>query len=223
MSARSIALALILPAALLVPLAAFGDPQDAKDAPKKKLPPPVGSDVKYDPENVVAISQFQEIATKGNEKYAAKDYPGAADEYKKAMLLAPRNPMGPYLLAEAYLAQGNIGEADGAIASAVEMAPTDAKIASLATRARVLFLRADIYERQKKWDQAKTAWAAYVDAANKDPLKGSDAGAFPANGQERIKAIQKVIDLEKQYVTVRERIAADKADAGKPAPPPKKK
>ena len=55
-------------------------------------------------------------------------------------------------------------------------------------------------------------------------VNGPDAGAYPQSGQERVRAIQKVIDLEKQYAPVRERIAAEKADAGKGgAPPPKKK
>lgn len=199
---------------MLVPVVAFGD----GDKPaKKKLPP--ATDVKYDPENIVAISEFQETVTKGNQLYVQKDYAGATDLYKKAIQLAPKQPMGPYFLAEAYLAQGNFGEADAAIASAVDLAPKDAKPSSLAVRARVLFLRADVYERQKKWDQAKTAWQAYVDVASR--VTG-DAGAYPESGHERIRALQKVIDLEKHYAPVRERIAAEKADAGK-APPPKKK
>ena len=85
------------------------------------------------------------------------------------------------------------------------------------------FLRADIAERQKKWDQAKLAWQAYTEHAAK---MGADAGAFPQTGAERLKAIQKVMDLEKAYAPVRERIAAEKADAGKSAPsatPPAKK
>jgi tetratricopeptide (TPR) repeat protein len=214
---RSLALALLLPALMLVPLAAFGDGE--KTPPKKKLPP-AATDVKYDPEGVVAISEFQEQVAKGNARYAEKDYTGAVDLYRKAIQLAPKNALGPYLLAEAHLATGNLAEADASIASAVELAPTDAKPTSQATRARVLFLRADIYERQKKWEQAKTAWQAYTDAANKVT---SDGGAYPASGQERVRAIQKAMDLEKQYVPVRERIAADKADAGKAATPPKKK
>lgn len=223
MSARSkspfgVALALILPAALLVPVIALGD----GDKPAKKKLPPAAGDVKYDPEGIVAISEFQENVTKGNERYGQKDYAGATDLYRKAIQLAPKQALGPYLLAEAYLAQGNLNEADAAIASAVDLAPTDAKASSQSTRARILFLRADIYERQKKWDQAKTAWQAYVEAANK--MNGPDAGAFPQSGQERIRAIQKAIDLDKQYAPVRERIAAEKADAGKaPVTPPKKK
>ncbi len=200
---RAVAIALLLlPALTLVPIAA-GDAWG--DAPKK-LPPAEGA--RYDPENTVAISQFMETVSKGNEKYASKDYTGAIDLFKKAIQLAPKNALGPYLLAEAYLANGNLGEADGAIAQAQEIAPTDHKQAPL--RARVLFLRADIYERQKKWDLARTTWQSYVEVA----AKVGDAGAFPQSGAERLRVLQKVIDQEKRYAPVRERIAADKADAG---------
>lgn len=219
-SFRRVALALFFPAIMLVPLAAFGDGEGDKPA-KKRLPPPVASDVKYDPEGIVAISQFQETASKGNAAFMAKDYTGAVDLYRKASQLAPRNPLGPYLLAEAFLAQGNLGEADAAIANAVELVPNDPKQSSMIIKARVLFLRADIYERQKKMNEAKTAWQAYLDVAKQ--INGPDAGAYPSTGTERIHAIQKVLDLEAKYAPVRERIAAEKkTDAGKPATPPKK-
>lgn len=218
MSLRSTALALVLPAALLVPIAAFGD---GEPAAKRKVLPAAPADQKYDPENITAISEFMEQVSKGNEKYVAKDYTAAVDTYRKAMQLAPKNALGPYLLAEAYLASGNLPEADSAISSAVEIAPTEQKQAALALRSRVLFLRADIYERQKKWADAKTAWQLYVDTASK---VNGDGGAYPNSGAERIKALQRVIDMEKPYAAVRERIAADKADAGKSAAqPPKKK
>jgi Flp pilus assembly protein TadD len=213
MTARSIALALVLPAALLVPIAALGDPEAA---PKKKVLP-AATDVKNDPENIVAISEFMETVYKGNTAFMAKDYTTATDSYRKAEQLAPTNALGPYLLAEAYLGTGNLNEADAAITHAVEIAPGAPKEA--ATKARILFLRADIYERQKKWAEAKTAWQVYLDAAAK---VSGDGGAFPATGQERIKALQKVIDQDQKYVAVRERIAADKADAGAKGAPKKK-
>lgn len=218
MSLRSTALALVLPAALLVPIAAFGDGEPGTPAKKKPLPA-VSPDQKYDPENITGISEFMEQVSKGNEKYVAKDMTGAIDTYKKAIQLAPKNALGPYLLAEAYLANGNLPEAESAIATAVEIAPAEQKQSAFALKARVLFLRADIYEREKKYSDARTAWQLYVDTANK---VNADGGAYPNSGTERIKALQRVIDMEKPYAAVRERIAADKADAGKSAPAKKK-
>ncbi len=198
--ALSLVLALTVPAIALVPVVASGEPKKPADKNDKAD--------RYDPDNITAISQYMETLAKGNERFAAKDHTGAIDTYKKAIQLSPRNPLGHHLLAEAYLATGNVGEAEAAIQQAFE---ADAKNALV--RSHVLFLRADIAERQKKWEQAKAAWQAYMEHA----AKLGDAGAFPQTAAERLKAIQKVMELEKAYAGVRERIAAEKADAGKGA------
>src|SRR5689334_3872569 len=95
----SIALAVAL---TFAPTEAAG--QKPAAAAKPKVAPDAGE--RYDPENITAISQFMETVGKGNEKYAAKDYPGAIDTFKKAIQLNPRQPLGPYLLGEAHLAMG---------------------------------------------------------------------------------------------------------------------
>ena len=205
--ALSLVLALTVPAIALVPLAASGEPKPKTAKPSEK---------EYDPDNVVAISQFMETIGKGNERFIAKDTTAAIDAYKKAIQLSPRNGLGYYLLAEAYLVNGNLPEADAALQQAIET--TDAT-KSPAMRARVLFLTADVKERQKKWADAKLAWQAYAEQAAKSP-GGGDAGVYPQSGVERIKALQRVLDLDKAYAAVRERIASEKADAGKT--PPKK-
>ena len=57
--------------------------------------------------------------------------------------------------------------------------------------------------------------------------KFTDSGAHPASAAARLKAIDDVVKQEKAYEIVRQRIAAEKADAGadggKAAPPPAKK
>ena len=198
--ALSVVLAFAVPTIALVPIVANGEPKKPADKNDKAD--------RYDPENITAISQYMETLAKGNERFAAKDQTGAIDTYKKAIQLSPRNPLGHYLLAVAYLAWGNMGEAEAAIQQAYE---ADAKNGLV--RSHVLFLRADIAERQKKWEQAKAAWQAYMEHA----AKLGDAGGFPQTAAERLKAIQKVMELEKAYAGVRERIAAEKADAGKGA------
>ena len=202
-------IALSIPAVALVPFVASGEPKPkpkpaAKHADKNDQ---ADKSDKYDPDNITAISQYMETIAKGNERFAAKDQTGAVDAYKKAIQLSPKNPLAHYLLAEAYLAAANMGEAEAAIQQAY-----DADSKNALVRAHVLFLRADIAERQKKWEQAKTAWQAYTEHAAK---LGPDAGGHPQTGAERVKVIQKIMDLEKAYAGVRERIAAEKADAGK--------
>jgi tetratricopeptide (TPR) repeat protein len=192
-------LALAVPAVAVMPIVASGEP-------KKTAPKPAASD-RYDPDNITAISQYMETIAKGMERYAAKDTTGAIDTFKKAIQLAPKQALAHYLLAEAYLQANNLGEAEAAINQALE-ANSDPK--NPAMRARVLFVAAEIQERQKKWEQAKAAWQAYAEHV----AKLADAG-FPQTAVERLKAIQKVIELEKVYVGVRERIAAEKDGGAK--------
>jgi tetratricopeptide (TPR) repeat protein len=208
-------------------------PNDAsgqKPDPRPKAKPS-GSDRpdagdRYDPENITAISQFMETVGTGNEKYAAKDYPGAIDVYKKAIQLNPRQPLGPYLLGEAYLAMNNLGEAEAAFKTAEDLNDPKQQL----VRSHVLFALADCYEREKKWELARTAWQAYTEHTAK---LGPDGGGHPLSGAARIKAVDDWLKLDKQYEIVRQRIAAERADSGapdggkpaapKPAPPPAKK
>jgi predicted Zn-dependent protease len=202
---RAVALALAVPLVALAPIAASGQPAKPVEKPR---PPEGASPDRYDPDNVVAISQYMETLVKGTERFMAKDQTAAVDTFKKAVQLNPKHPLAHYLLAEAYLHANNLGEAEAAIAQAAETA--DPKNAGL--RSRVLFLVADVQERQKKWEQAKVAWQAYAEHA----ARFSDAG-HPQTSAERIKAIQRVLDGEKAYAAVRDRIAAERssADAGK--------
>jgi tetratricopeptide (TPR) repeat protein len=203
---------------VLVPLDAAGQkakPRAAADA---------GAGDRHDPDNITAISQFMETAVKGTVQYNAKDYTGAIDTFKKAIQFNPRNALGPYLLGEAYLAIGNLGEAEAALKTAEELNDPKAP----AVRAHVLFAVADCFEREKKWEQARIAWAAYTEHAAK---LGGDGGGHPQTGAARIKAVDDWLKLDKQYEIVRQRIAAEKADAGaaaaadagKPAAPAPKK
>lgn len=199
-----------------------------KTAPKAAQPQPARADGgdRYDPDNITALSQFMETVGKGNEKYGAKDYPAAIDVYKRAIQLNPRHPLGPYVLGEAYLATGNLGEAEAAFKAAEDL--SDPKLPLV--RSHVLFAVADVYERQKKWEQARTAWQVYTEHAAK--LGADDAGTrgHPQSGAARIKAVDDWLKLDKQYEIVRQRIAAEKADSGagaadaaRPAAPAKKK
>ena len=217
--ARTLAIAIaasagsLLVALTLAPNDAAGQKPAPAAAAKPKVAPDGGD--RYDPENVTGISQFIETVGKGNDKYNAKDYPAAIDLFKKAIQLNARHPLGPYLLGEGHLAMGNLGEAEAAFKAAEELNDPKQPL----VRSHVLFAIADCYEREKKWDLARTAWQAYTEHAAK---LGTDGGAHPQSGAARIKAVDDWVKLDKQYEIVRQRIAAEKADAGpasaKPAP-----
>jgi predicted Zn-dependent protease len=198
-----LALTLGVPAAALVPYAAVAD------APAK--PRPRAAAERNDPENTRAISQFMETVLLGNAKLAAGDAAAAIDLYKKAAQLQSKDALAPYLLGEAYLASANLPEAEAAWKHAEELADGKSPL-----RGHVLFVLADVYERQKKWEPARAAWKTYAEYA-----QSRDGGVHPASAAARLKAIDEWLALDQKYELVRQRIAADKdggADASAPAP-----
>ena len=80
-------------------------------------------------------------------------------------------------------------------------------------RGKLLFLTADMKEREKKWDEAKTAWKDYGDYS----AKHGDAGMSPATPPARIQAIDEMIKQDRAYDVVRQRILDELRDAGPPA------
>jgi tetratricopeptide (TPR) repeat protein len=207
MRTRSIAtllFALGLPAVALVPYAASA--QDAKKKPSAAASASAaGSSAggkRRDPENITGISEFMETCVAGNAKYVSRDFPGAIEQYRKAIQLNPKHPLGHYLLGEAQLAAGNMGEAEASWKQAELIA--DARDPTL--RARILFVLADIKERQKKWDDARAAWQVYADWA----AKYSDAGVFPQSASSRQQVIDAMTKQDKAYDVVRQRIAETK-------------
>jgi len=206
--AASVAL-LVAPVLALAPVVAVA--QDAK--PKKKTDDTAASasgkstdkgekDKKYDPDNRTAISLFMHTCIQGNAKYAARDFPGAIELYRKAIELSPKSPLGHYLLGEAQLASGNLQEAEAAWTRAAQ----DSSDKEAALRARILFVLADLKERQKKWDDAKAAWQAYLEYATHAP----SAGAFPGSAQSRQQVLDTMLKQDKAYEVVRQRIAQTK-------------
>jgi tetratricopeptide (TPR) repeat protein len=202
----SVIFALAVPAVLLAPVVAAGETTKKSAA---KASDDADKSERYDPDNIIAISQYMETVVKGIERFSAKDYTAAIDTFKKAVQLGPKKAFAHYMLAEAYLQQNNLGEAEAAIVQALDANDMGK---NPAMRSRVLFLSAEIYERQKQWDKAKAAWQAYTE----HNAKFADAG-YPQTSVERLKVIERIVEREKAYAGVRERIAAEKA-AGKSAP-----
>src|SRR5580658_4385657 len=163
-------LAAVVPMAALLPLAVYAD--GAKGASKK-----TGDDTAAAAQATGASAKYRDACLEGNSKYAARDWPAAIESYRKAIELDPKNPLGHYFLGEAQLASGNMTEAEAAWTRA-SLVGTDKDATVMA---RVLFVLADLKERNKKWSEARAAWQAYLDYAAKFP----DAGAFPTSGQSR--------------------------------------
>lgn len=173
--------------------------------PKKGAAGDGGAEKKYDPLNQTALSQFMETCLQGNARYTSRDLPGAIELYRRAITLAPKQALAHYLLGEALLASGSPAEAEAAWKTAEEN--TDERNPNL--RGRVLFVLADLKERQKKWDDAKASWQVYGDFASKH----ADAGTSSQTAISRTQAIDDMLRQDKLYEIVRQRIAAER-DAG---------
>ena len=148
----------------------------------------------HDPDNVTAISEYQVTVNKALERWAAKEHTNAIDTLRKAIRLAPKNPLGPLLLAELYILKNNLGEAEAALAQARDGSTQNAQL-----YARVLYFSADLSERQKKWDAAVAGWQLYVEYVGKAGV------GWPEVGAQRFARMQKHAEMEKAYVAVRQR------------------
>ena len=160
---------------------------------------------------------FNDAVAQGTTKYAARDFPGAVASFQKAIEADPKNPLGHYFLGESQLAAGNLTEAE----AAWNRASLEAADKNPALRAKILFVLADLKERQHKWDDAKAAWQVYLDWAAKYP----NAGAFAGSGQSRQQSIDTMQKQDTAYAVVRQRIADTKSgqvftDLSKPSPAP---
>lgn len=161
-------------------------------------------------------AKYKDAWKDGNSKYAARDFAGAIAAYQKAIEIDPNNALAHYFLGEAQLAAGSLVEAE----AAWNRASLAAGEKDPALRARILFVIADLKERQKKWDEARAAWQVYLDWAS----KYQNAGAFPGSAQSRQQVIDAMTKQDKAYAVVRQRIADTKAggvftDLSKPSPP----
>jgi tetratricopeptide (TPR) repeat protein len=160
---------------------------------------------------------FKDAAAQGITKYAARDFAGSVASFQKAIEADPKNPLGHYFLGEAQLAAGNLTEAE----AAWNRASLEAAEKDPALRAKILFVLADLKERQHKWDDARAAWQVYLDWAAKYP----NSGAFASSGQSRQQSIDAMKKQDAAYAVVRQRIADTKTgnlftDPSKPSPPP---
>jgi cytochrome c-type biogenesis protein CcmH/NrfG len=160
---------------------------------------------------VRAKTPYSAKLVKGHGAYAARDFAAAVAAYKEAVAESPSDPSGYYFLGEAQLAAGNIAEADASFATG--LARVGAKDDM---HAKLLFVIADLRERQGKWPEAKKAWEQYSQFVSSHP----NANGYVATATERIKMVDAHVDLETKYAEVRKRIEQRLKETNNPPPPP---
>ena len=143
---------------------------------------------------------------KGDAALRARDFDGAVAAYKQEIEKNPTAPFGHYRLGEAEVARGNLTEAEIAWQTALRFAGTDESMKS-----KILFVLADLKERQKANDEAVTRWKDYEQHARAQPA----AKGHPATAVERVKRAEEWKKVSADAAAVRDRIKKriDEADA----------
>jgi predicted Zn-dependent protease len=202
MRARSVGLPLLVTAVALIATAA-----SAQTEPDQGMPaaPAAGAE----PKAKGIKSPYSVKVQKANAAYVSRDFPGAIAAYREAIQETPNDPVVFYLLGEAQLGGGNIGEAEATWLTALGKAGSKDDI-----RAKLMFVLADLRERQGKWAEAKTAWDEYARFVGSHSV----AKGYAATAAERNKAIDTRVDLETKYGAVKQRIEQREKEAA--APPP---
>jgi TolA-binding protein len=205
-------------ATLAVAAFGFADPQGAKGggsvgvstsagatAPAGSAAASVRADAKAKPGargNAGALA-------KGHGAYMARDYPGAIQAYKEAITQDGSDPSGYYFLGEAQIAGGSTAEAEASFAAGLRNAGNKDDL-----RVKLLFVVADLRERQGKWPEAKKAWEEYAQFLSTHPgVKG-----YSASATERVKVVDARVDLDAKYAPVRQRIEQRLKENASPPP-----
>lgn len=173
-----------------------------------------------DPKAKSGASPSAGAIAKGHAAFMARDYPGAMSAYKEAIAQDGADPASYYFLGEAQIAGGSTVEADGSFAAGLRYAGGKDD-----WRAKLLFVIADLRERQGKWPEAKKAWEEYGQFVSTHPnVKG-----YAATATERVKVVDARVDLDSKYAPVKQRIEqrlkenASIPPAADETPAPKKK
>jgi hypothetical protein len=180
--------------------------------------PPKGKEIRRDPENKKGISPYMELVVKGQAAYVARDLPGAIAAFQDAIKTKPDEMLAFYRLGEAEQESGHLDDADKAWEAALSKRCTQGQGCERGKgaddlKAKVMFNIAFLRERQQKWAAAKDAWQAYAAF-----LQGnSKIHGYPATAEDRIKMIDRRVQLEADYGKVKERIAARIAEKEKEA------
>jgi len=164
--------------------------------------------IRRDPEGKTGISPYMELIAKGEAAFVARDFPGAIAAFQEAIKLDGTKMLGFYRMGEAQLATAKLEEVLATWQAGL------GKKGSEDLNAKLLFVIADLYERQANWQAAKDAWAAYAAFLQNNAGKANGYAGTPV---ERQKQADRRMKDEKDYAAVKERIAKREAEKLKEA------
>ncbi|HTQ03964.1 MAG TPA: tetratricopeptide repeat protein [Polyangiaceae bacterium] len=142
-------------------------------------------------------SPYSPTVQKGDSAYIARDFDGAIAAYRQEIEKNPNGPLGHYRMGEAELAKGNFAEAEESWQTALRFAEKDPHL-----KGKILFLLADLKERQKAYDDSVERWKTYQQFLESSP----EAKGYPATAADRIKRAEEWKKLSADSAEVKARI-----------------
>jgi len=162
-----------------------------------------------DPNGEKGISPLMIKILEGNAAYAARDFAGAVAAYRQAILQNPEHPLGHYMLGQALLAAGDATEAEAAFQRGLRFTGANKEL-----HAKLLFVLADLNQRQGRLDEAKKGYALYASYCRANP----QVQGYPENAEARIRAIDIRDDVAKKSALVKKRAEDREKDLGLTTP-----
>jgi tetratricopeptide (TPR) repeat protein len=126
----------------------------------------------------VGPNPYSEPIQKGDAAYVARDFEGSILAFRQEIEKNPNAALGHYRLGEAQLAKGDFAEAELSWQAALRFVAKDERLKS-----KILFVLADLKERQKAYEDSVARWKDYDQHARAQP----DSKGFPTTATDRIK------------------------------------
>ena len=140
---------------------------------------------------------YPENIQKGDSAYVARDYDGAIAAYRQEIEKNPNGALAQYRLGEVDLAKGDMDGAEQSWQAALRFVGKDEKL-----RSKILFVLADLKERQKAYDDAVARWKDYEQHARSHP----EAKGYPDTAVERMKRADEWKKISADSAEVKARI-----------------
>lgn len=140
---------------------------------------------------------FHDYLKRGEDAYLARNFDAAIQAFQSALDKEPNNPLGHYRMGEALRAAERYDDAEKAWTRALQFAGRDVVL-----KAKVLFVLADLRERQKNYAEAIKAWDTY----SRFVTQQKNANGYPKTAGERKKRNEDIQKLLQDYAAVKDRI-----------------
>jgi tetratricopeptide (TPR) repeat protein len=172
--------------------------------------------VKLDPKGKTGMSPHTVKILEGHAAYLARDLNGAIAAYKEAISADAAEPSAYYFLGQAELAAGHAAEADASFQKGLKSRGAKDKKAAADDewQTKLLFVVADLREREGRFADAKKAW----EECRQFATAHAPTTAAATTASERIRAIDNHLDLETKYAAVKQRIEQRLRETGSPPP-----